>query len=191
MKQSSRILFYNFSSHKFYGLKGSSVLVKKEKVRLLPINSGGEQESGIRGGTSNWPSHVMLSKSLRIGLENLNENYLYVKELNSYLRESLKKINGIVFNSDEECSPYILNVYFKGKRGEVIMNALSNEGIYVSTRSACSSRSKDYSETVYQVSKDEVVSKNSLRISLSHLTTREELDTFVTVLNKIVSSLKG
>lgn len=187
----SSVDLYNFSSHKFYGLKGSSVLVKKEKVRLLPVVSGGEQESGIRGGTSNWPSHVMLAKSLRIGLENLNENYLYVKELNDYLRESLKKIDGVIFNSDEECSPYILNVYFKNKRGEVIMNALSNEGVYISTRSACSSRSKDYSETVYQISKDQVVSKNSLRISLSHLTTREELDVFVTVLNKIVSSLKG
>lgn len=182
---------YNFSSHKFYGLKGSSVLVKKEKVRLTSINSGGEQESGIRGGTSNWPTHVMLAKSLRIGLENIDNHYKTVKELNSYLKDKLQEIDGVVFNSSEDCSPYILNVYFKNKRGEVIMNALSNEGIYISTRSACSSRSKDYSETIYQISKDKVISKNSLRISLSHLTSKEELDIFVMVLKRIVNSLKG
>lgn len=182
---------YNFSSHKFYGLKGSSVLVKKEKVRLTSINSGGEQENGIRGGTSNWPTHVMLAKSLRIGLENIDNHYKTVKELNGYLRDKLQEIDGIVFNSDIDCSPYILNVYFKNKRGEVIMNALSNEGIYISTKSACSSRSKDYSETIYQISKDKVISKNSLRISLSHLTSKEELDTFIVVLKRIVNSLKG
>jgi len=71
------------------------------------------------------------------------------------------------------------------------MNALSNEGIYISTRSACSSRSKDYSETIYQISKDKNISKNSLRVSLSHLTTKEELDTFVRVLKNIVDNLKG
>lgn len=187
----SGVDLYNFSSHKFYGLKGSSVLVKKEKVRLVPINSGGEQENGLRGGTSNWPSHVMLAKSLRIGLETLDEHYKYVKDLNFYLRNKLKDINGIVFNSNEDCSPYILNIYFKNKRGEVIMNALSNEGIYLSTKSACSSRSKEYSESVYGVTKDKNISKNSLRISLSHLTRKEELDIFVSILERIVNSLKG
>ena len=187
----SGVDLYNFSSHKFYGLKGSSVLIKREKVRLVSINSGGEQEQGIRGGTSNWPNHVMLAKSLRIGLENFDNHYKYVKELNKYLRDKLTCIDGLIFNSDERCTPYILNIYFKNKRGEVIMNALSNQGIYLSTKSACSSRSKDFSESVYEVSKDKVISKNSLRVSLSHLTTKEELDVFVDTLSKIVISLKG
>ena len=71
------------------------------------------------------------------------------------------------------------------------MNALSNEGIYLSTKSACSSRSKDFSQSVYEISKDKEISKNSLRISLSHLTTKEEIDIFVKTLNSIVSNLKG
>lgn len=182
---------YNFSSHKFYGLKGSSVLVKKEKVRLLPIISGGQQESGYRGGTSNWPSHVMLAKSLRLGMESIDNHYNYVKELKEYLLSKLNKIEGLVINSPLNSTPYILNIYFKNKRGEVIMNALSNKGIYISTKSACSSRSKDYSSSLYELTKDETISKNSLRISFSHLTTKEELDIFSKELNDIVTSLKG
>ncbi len=182
---------YNFSSHKFYGLKGSSVLVKKEKVRLLPILSGGQQENGFRGGTSNWPSHVMLAKSLRLGLENFDEHYNYVKELKEYLFNSLKKIDNVVINSPLNSTPYILNIYIKNKRGEVIVNALSSLGIYVSTKSACSSRSKDYSASLYELTKDTTISKNSLRISLSHLTTKEDIDIFVSSLKKIVDNLKG
>ena len=71
------------------------------------------------------------------------------------------------------------------------MNALSNRGIYVSTKSACSSRSKDYSTSIYEITKDNTISKNSLRISLSHLTTKEEIDVFVKELKEIVENLKG
>ena len=182
---------YNFSSHKFYGLKGSSVLVKKEKVRLVPVLSGGQQENGSRGGTVNWGSHLMLAKSLRLGLEKLDVNYKYVKELKDYLLGKLKEINGLVVNSPLDATPYVISVYFQNKRGEVIMNALSNKGIYLSTKSACSSRSKDYSTSIYELTKDDNVSKNSLRISLSHLTTREELDVFVRELKDIIDNLKG
>ena len=182
---------YNFSSHKFYGLKGSSALIKKEKVRLMPILSGGQQENGYRGGTVNWISHVMLAKSLRLGLENIDEHYKYVKKLKEYLKEKLQNIDGFVVNSPTESTPYILNIYFKNKRGEVVMNALSNQGIYISTKSACSSRSKEYSSSIYELTKDHTVSKNSLRISLSHLTTIEELDIFVNKLKEIVENLKG
>ena len=160
-------------------------------MRLVPVLSGGQQESGVRGGTVNWASHVMLAKSLRLGLENLKEHYDYVKGLKGYLLENLKNIDGLIVNSPIDSSPYVLNIYFKNKRGEVIMNALSNKGIYVSTKSACSSRSKDYSNSIYELTKDTTISKNSLRISLSHLTNKEELDIFVNELKNIVDSLKG
>ncbi len=182
---------YNFSSHKFYGLKGSSVLVKKEKVRLVPLLSGGQQENGLRGGTVNWISHVMMAKSLRIGLEKLDENYAYVKGLKEYLIYNLKRIEGLKMNSPINASPYVLNIYFENKRGEVIMNALSSKGIYISTKSACSSKSKDYSVSIYEMTKNDTVSKNSLRISLSHLTTIDELNIFIEELKSIVETLKG
>lgn len=181
----------NFSSHKIYGLKGSSVLIKKEKVRLLPLISGGQQEFGVRGGTSNWQSHVMTSKALRITLDNFEEEHNHVKEIHDYLLNKLDTTfkYQIVVNSPSNGSVYIVNFAFKNKRGEIIVNALSELGIYVSSKSACSSYSKEFSTSVYALTNDEFISKNSLRVSFSYLTTKEEIDIFVKSLKEIVDSL--
>ena len=182
---------FNFSSHKIYGLKGSSVLVKKEKVRLVPLISGGQQEFSIRGGTSNWQSHVMTSRALRITLESFNKEHEHVKMLYTYLKEKLRKAfnDQIIFNSPENGTCYILNFAFKNKRGEVIVNALSEKGIYVSSKSACSSYSKEISNSVYALTHDDFISKNSLRVSFSYLTSKEEIDIFFNELFNIVNSI--
>ena len=96
-----------------------------------------------------------------------------------------------MINSPSDSSVYIVNFAFLNKRGEVIVNALSEKGIYVSSKSACSSYSKEYSKSVYEVSKNEFISKNSLRVSFSYLTSKEEIDIFVKELKGIVDSLKG
>ena len=187
----SYVDLYNFSSHKIYGLKGSSVLVKKEKVRLVPLISGGQQEFSIRGGTSNWPSHVMTSKALRMSLENFSNEHKHVCEIHNYLLKGLKeKFNDqIIINSPSNGSVYILNFAFKNKRGEIVVNALSDRGIYVSSKSACSSYSKEISNSVYALTNDEFISKNSLRVSFSYLTKKEEIDIFLKELEEIVNSI--
>ena len=187
----SYVDLFNFSSHKIYGLKGSSVLVKKEKIRLIPLISGGQQEYSIRGGTSNWQSHVMTSRALRITLENFNSEHAHVEMLHKYLKDNLQEIfkDQIVFNSPENGTCYILNFAFKKKRGEIIVNALSEEGIYVSSKSACSSYSKEFSNSVYALTHDDFISKNSLRVSFSYLTSKEEIDIFLKELSKIVKSI--
>ena len=183
---------FNFSGHKIYSLKGSGVLVKKEKARIVPLISGGQQEGGLRGGTSNYHNHVMSSKALRIAFENHKVEYNHVKEIRDYLLNLLNEnFDDLVINSPSDATPYILNFAFKNKRGEVIVNALSNKGIYVSSKSACSSYSKEYSKSVYAVSNDEFISKNSLRVSFSYLTSKEEIDIFVKELKKIHDELKG
>lgn len=183
---------FNFSGHKIYSLKGSGVLVKKEKARIVPLISGGQQEGGLRGGTSNYHNHVMSSKALRIAFENHKVEYNHVREIRDYLLNLLNEnFDDLVINSPSGATPYILNFAFKNKRGEVIVNALSNRGIYVSSKSACSSYSKEYSKSVYAVSNDEFISKNSLRVSFSYLTSKEEIDIFVKELKKIHDELKG
>lgn len=183
---------FNFSGHKIYSLKGSGVLVKKEKARIVPLISGGQQEGGLRGGTSNYHNHVMSSKALRIAFENHKVEYNHVREIRDYLLNLLNEnFDDLVINSPSDATPYILNFAFKNKRGEVIVNALSNRGIYVSSKSACSSYSKEYSKSVYAVSNDEFISKNSLRVSFSYLTSKEEIDIFVKELKKIHDELKG
>lgn len=182
---------FNFSSHKLYSLKGSSVLIKKEKVRLVPLISGGQQEFSIRGGTSNWPSHVMTSKALRIAMENFKVEHEYVKGIYNYLLTRLNEKFGdeIIINSPKNGSVYILNFAFKNKRGEIIVNALSERGIYISSKSACSSYSKEISNSVYALTNDEFISKNSLRVSFSYLTKREDIDIFLSELEEIVNSI--
>lgn len=186
----SNVDLYNFSAHKIYGLKGSGVLVKREKVRLSPQIIGGQQENNLRGGTSNWQTSTMMAKTLRLALDNQDKYYSKVKEMNSYLRENLSKIEGIHINSSEKATPFILNFAIKNKKGEVLLNALSNRGIYLSSKSACSSYSSEMSPSVYEVSKDEFLSKNSLRVSLSHLSTYEELDYFIESLDSIIKEVK-
>ena len=182
---------YNFSSHKIYGLKGSSVLVKREKVRIVPLISGGQQEFSLRGGTSNWSSHVMTSKALRITLENYKSEHEHVKDIYNYFLNGLEKKfkDEIVINSPKSGSVYIVNFAFKSKRGEIIVNALSERGIFVSSKSACSSYSKEISNSVYVLTHDEFISKNSLRVSFSYLTSKEEIDIFLSELESIVNSI--
>ncbi len=188
----SYVDLYNFSGHKIYSLKGSGVLVKREKVRLVPLISGGQQEQGLRGGTTNWHNHVMCSKALRLSLENFKSEHEHVREIHDYLLAILKDtFEDLIVNSSDNSTPYILNFAFKNKRGEVIVNALSNKGIYISSKSACSSYSKDYSKSVYALTHDEFISKNSLRVSFSYLTSKEEIDIFVKELKKIHDELKG
>jgi len=183
---------YNFSAHKIYSLKGSGVLVKREKARLTPLISGGQQEFNLRGGTINYHAHVMCSKALRIAMENHKKEYEHVKMIHDYLLDKLTTtFDDLLVNSGVNSTPYILNFAFKNKRGEVIVNALSNRGIYISSKSACSSYSKDYSKSVYEVTHDEFISKNSLRVSFSYLTSKEEIDIFVKELKEIHDELKG
>ena len=187
----SYVDLFNFSSHKLYSLKGSSVLVKKEKVRLVPLISGGQQEFSIRGGTSNWPSHVMTSKALRLAIEDFSKDYKHVKEIKDYLLDKLNKVfkDSLIVNTPSSGSAYILNFAIKNKRGEIIVNALSEKGIYISSKSACSSYSKENSTSVYALTHDEFISKNSLRVSFSYLTSKEEIDIFVKELENIVNSI--
>ena len=102
-----------------------------------------------------------------------------------------ENFDDLVINSPSDATPYILNFAFKNKRGEVIVNALSNRGVYISSKSACSSYSKDYSKSVYEVTHDEFISRNSLRVSFSYLTSKEEIDIFVKELKEIHDELKG
>ncbi|MBO7698947.1 MAG: aminotransferase class V-fold PLP-dependent enzyme, partial [Erysipelotrichaceae bacterium] len=88
----------SFSAHKIHGLKGSGVLIKKEFVNLLPLISGGQQELGIRGGTSNALANIVLAKTLRIALENKEKYHDYLNELHDLLVDGLKGVAKINYD---------------------------------------------------------------------------------------------
>lgn len=181
----------SFSAHKIYGLKGSGLLYKKENTTLIPLINGGQQEYGLRGGTSNTATHTMFAKTLRLALENQSEKYQYVKSLCQYMRTELSQEPDIIMNSPQEnCSPYILNFSCIGYKPEVILHALESHECYVSTKSTCSSHKNDVSRTLVAMNISPDVAQSAIRISFSHLTTKDEIDEFLYHLSTILKTIK-
>lgn len=168
----------SFSAHKFYGLKGIGCLIKKEKIQLEPLIHGGKSTTVYRSGTPALPLIVSLSKALRLILDKQDEKLMHVKQLNEYLKNELMKFELVKINSNEHCIPHILNISVLGCKPETIQHALEEYDIYISTQTACSS-GNTVSKAVYALTNDEERASSSIRISLSHLTTKEECDKFI------------
>ena len=177
----------SFSAHKIYGLKGIGCLIKKENVSLEPLIHGGKSTTAFRSGTPAVALIASLAKSLRLALESLN--YIYVQELNNKIKEHLDKYDDVIINSNDCCIPHILNLSVLGVKPETMLHALEEEDIYISTQSACSSNTSK-SRAVYAVTKNEDVALSSIRISLSKLTTNEEIDIFLDCFDKCYKYLK-
>lgn len=179
----------SFSAHKFYGLKGIGVLYKKEGIMLEPLIHGGKSTTAFRSGTPAHPLIVSLSKALRLATTDIYKNYEYVKRLNAYLQEKLKTLSYVQINSNEFCIPHILNISVIGVKAETMLHALEQYEIYISTKSACADEDA-MSESVLALTKDKNKAKSSIRISLSYLTTFEELDYFFDSFQKCYEQLK-
>ena len=178
---------YSFSAHKIYGLKGIGCLIKKKNIELEPIIHGGKSQTIYRSGTPALPLYVSCAKALKLVLNNLNNNYEYVKNLNLKLRNNLETIKDIHINSNLECLPHILNFSIINIKPETIINALSEEEIYISTKTACSN--SDISESVFELTKDKNLASHSVRVSLSFKTNEEEINKFFNVLKTKITEL--
>lgn len=181
----SMIDMATFSAHKIYGLKGSAFLYKQRNIKLLPLINGGQQEQGIRGGTSNAPANIVLAKTLRLALENQEERYAYVEKLHDQLCAKLSALNDVHINSNEQCIPHIVNVSFMNIGSEIMLNALDERGFCVSAQSTCSSRSKAYSHVLAEMGLGDHIATHAIRISLSHMTTPEEINQLIQALKEI------
>ena len=178
----------SFSAHKFYGLKGIGVLIKKEHILLEPLIHGGKSTTIYRSGTPALPLIASLAKTLRLSLENLDKKIDYVTELNNYLKDNLKSYDKLFINSNEYSIPYILNMSIIGIKPETLQHALEQYDIYISTQSACSANNP-VSKAVLEVTKSEERASYSVRISLSSLTTKEELDKFLSSFEECYNKL--
>ena len=178
----------SMSAHKFYGIKGIGILYKRESLIIDPLLMGGKSTTIYRSGTPATSLIVSMSKALRLQYEDIDKKIEHVKELNKYLRDKLSSIEEIHINSTDTCIPHILNISIKDVKPETMLHALEENDIYISTKTACSD-DDDYSLSVYSVTNNMDYAKTSIRISLSHLTTKEELDEFVNVLTKEIKKL--
>lgn len=181
------------SAHKIFGLKGVGLLIKKEKIMLEPLIHGGKSTTIYRSGTPAVPLIVSFAKALRLIYENMDQNYSKVSNLNERLRKGLSDIPNVYINSNEYCSPYVLNISAIGVKPETMLHALEQNDIYISTQTACASTTS-LSKAVEELTKDVQRASSSLRISIAYMTTEDEIDIFLTTFKKCfdeLSSLRG
>ena len=179
---------YTFSAHKIYGLKGVGCLIKKKNIELVPIIHGGKSQSIYRSGTPAVPLYVSFAKALKLILDDFDKKYEHVKNLNKYLRDNLETMNLVHINSNTSCIPHIINISVEKIKPETLMHALAESDIYISTKTACSF-DNSMSLSVYELTKDKELASHSVRISLSYLTTLEEINYFLKILKEKIEEL--
>ena len=168
----------SFSGQKFYGMKGIGGLIKKESIILESLIHGGKSTTVFRSGTPATALIVSLAKAMRLAYENYVEKRDKVEKLNKYLVDSLKELP-VDINSNNKCIPHIVNLSLRNIKSETMLHALERDDIYISTQTACSQG--NYSLAVFSVTNDKEKASRSIRISLSHLTTKDEIDKFLEV----------
>ncbi len=173
--------FISASAHKIHGPKGMGVLYAKKGLNLPPFMLGGGQERHMRSGTENTPGIIGFGKACEIADENFVQRTSAMKEARQYLLDLIKdQIGDIVINSpqDETGCPSVLNVSFLGTRGEVLLHTLEQDGIFVSTGSACSSNhsSSKGSHVLNAMGLSPKEIEGAIRFSFSEFNTREEME---------------
>lgn len=176
----SLVDFASISAHKFYGLKGIGILYKKENIVIEPLIHGGKSTTIYRSGTPPLPLIASLKKALELIIPNIDKNYEYVSKLNKIIIDKLSTYPKVHINSTKNSIPHIINFSIKDIKPETFIHALESYDIYISTKSACS-KSNTISNSVYAITKDENISYQTLRVSLSYLTTLEEVNKFLEV----------
>ena len=164
--------------HKFGGLNGSGLLLKRDKLVIEPLLHGGASTTIYRGGTPALALAASMETALRLALEHMQAHNTAVQARNCQLLQALARYPKVHINSPENAAPHILNLSIEGVKGTRFQQALSEKGVCVSVKSACSTDGTP-SPAVLAVSHDRKHALSSWRISLSHRTTDEEIQGFL------------
>lgn len=179
------------SAHKIHGLKGMGILYIRDGVQLVPLLTGGNQEGKLRSGTENVAGAVSMAKALRLITDKMGEKKEHLSHLSKTLRNGLEKIDGVVVNTPEHsAAPHILNVSIPQMKSEVVVHALEEKGIYVSTTSACSSKLKTVSSTLTAMGVPKEIAGSAIRLSLSYDNTLEEVNKVIEAVQDTVEALR-
>ena len=175
--------------HKFYGINGFGLLVKKKEVGLKPIIYGGKSTTIFRSGTPVTGSVLALDKALELALFKLDERKKYITELHDIVIEKLKERNFII-NSTSNSIPNTINFSVKGVISNVFVQLLGNKEVYISSKTSCCPENAP-SKSIYALTNDKSLASSSMRISLSHLTTQEEIDKFFEIFDETLEEYNG
>ena len=186
----SNVDLISFAPHKFYGLNGFGVLLKRKGIVLDPLINGGASTTKNRSGTPVVGQIVALEKALNTTFENFETRRKYVKELNDKIRNHINKYEDMYINTINDENSYILNKSIKGIKSVDFKAELEKNGVCVSIKSACTVTITP-SRIVMAMTRDRKRALSSWRISLSHLVEREEIEEFLNILDKCYEELKN
>lgn len=180
------------SSHKIHGPKGVGFLYIRSGVKIKPLIYGGGQQAGMRSGTENVPGVAGFGAAVKEMYTDHAEKIQKLIGLKDYMTDRLGEIEGTMINSKkgEASAPQIVSVSFEGVRSEVLLHALEDKGIYVSSGSACSSNHPGISGTLKGIGVAQKLLDSTIRISFSIFNTKEEVDYTIDVLKELVPVLR-
>ena len=180
------------SSHKIHGPKGMGALYISDKVKIRPIVFGGEQQKNIRSGTENVPGIVGMGVAAEEAYTGFEEKVGHLYALKDHMLERLSEVEGAYPNSypGKESAPQVVSVSFSGVRSEVLLHALEDKGIYVSSGSACSSNHPDVSGTLKGIGVKQELLDSTLRFSFGRFNTIEEVDYCIETLKELLPVLR-
>lgn len=178
----------SISGHKFHGPKGVGALFIRDRVKVKPIIYGGGQQSGMRSGTENVPGIAGMALAAEITYNGLEEKMEHLRQLKEHLISELTQIDDVYSNSGD--APHIASITFKGVRSEVMLHALEEREVYVSSGSACSSNKQHASGTLKAIGLPQDKLESTLRFSFSPENTMEQVDYAVECCRQLLPVLR-
>lgn len=180
------------SGHKLHGPKGVGFLYIDSRVRIRPILFGGGQQGGLRSGTINVPGIAGMGEAAAEAYEDFNAKTARITAVKDHLIDGLSGLPGVTVNSEKGAgsAPHIVSISAEGVRSEVLLHALEDRGIYVSSGSACSSHHPGISGTLKGIGLPDELLDATIRVSLCETNTEEEADRFLQELAALLPMLR-
>lgn len=179
----------SMSAHKIFGPKGIGLFYKNSRVKITPLIYGSGKSNLLRPGTPPVPLIVAFSKALRLALVDIDKRENFVRRLNEKILGELCKMEGILINQTKYSIPQILNISLQNIRPETFLHAMEEYEIYLGTNTACASG--NLSSSIMAVYNDKKRATSSIRISLSHVTTTDEINQFLLAFKAVYNRLNS
>jgi len=183
----------SISGHKFHGPKGVGALYIREGLRLTPLLAGGGQEGGLRSGTENVPGIAGLAKAAILAQQRRETVRQWQRWKEELIQAVTSRLEGVVVNGDtttEGGAPHILSLSFPGLKSEVIVHALEQEKVFVSSKSACSSKKETPSRVLTAMGLDDRTAIGSIRISMGYDTVESDIRQCAQALIRVIPELQ-
>lgn len=176
----SQVDLITITPHKFYGVNGFGALIKKKEIGLIPLIHGGKSTTIYRSGTPVVAGIAAMDRALQIAIECFDERRTYVSQLQKKIIEELSKYSYIHINNTQYSHVYIINFSILNVPAKDFVKKLEDHHIYLSAKTSCCPDNTP-SKLVFALTHNKALASSSIRLSLSHLTTKDEMNEFLRV----------